>query len=86
MKDTIFPNTVGQFRIRSDFNVTEDDEKKEYVNSINKDSAALIDKIANAAPDKQFTDEQFNEFKRLQALAMTAYEQAAMWAVKLATL
>jgi hypothetical protein len=66
--------TLGEARVRVSFNPSEDS----IVDQIKRDTAALIDKVENlptgGAP-----------VSRLKALAETAYEEAAMWAVKAAT-
>ena len=63
--------TVGEKRVRTDFNVTNDD----VVNKIKQKSAELINIV----------EEIKSKDPRLAALAQTHYEDAAMWAVKLAT-
>jgi len=65
--------TEGEKRVRKSFNPGADPE----VEKVKQLSAALIDLVREhpaAATDP-----------RLAALAMTAYEEAAMWAVKLVT-
>lgn len=63
--------TIGETRVRTSFNVGDNSD----VDRIKKASAELINSV--------------EEFKhrdpRLAALAQTAYEEAAMWAVKLVT-
>lgn len=63
--------TVGELRVRTDFNVTGSD----LVNSIKQKSAELI----NICEELKAKD------GRLASLAQTSYEEAAMWAVKAAT-
>ena len=63
--------TLGQERVRRDFNP----ELHPAVDKIKELTADLID-ICESLKEKD---------PRLAALAETAYEQAAMWAVKLAT-
>ena len=63
--------TVGEIRVRTSFNVGDNSD----VDRIKKASAELI----NIVDDAKAKD------PRLAALAMTAYEEAAMWAVKLVT-
>lgn len=63
--------SVGEQRVRIDFNVTNDD----VVTRIKKESAHLID-LCESLKSKD---------PRLASLAQTAYEDAAMWAVKAAT-
>lgn len=73
-------NTLGENRVRVDFNVTNDT----LVDSIKQKSAELINLI-NDIPTT-FTDAEKNkELARLKSLSMTAYEEAAMWGVKAAT-
>ena len=72
--------SLGENRVRIDFNVSNDST----VGEIKKDTASLINKIEllrtsnNGNPVK-------SEAHRLISLAQTAYEEAAMWAVKAAT-
>jgi len=63
--------TLGEARVRTDFNVT----KSGVVDEIKLKSAELI----NLCEDLKTKD------GRLASLAQTAYEEAAMWAVKAAT-
>ncbi len=63
--------TIGEKRVRTDFNVSSDD----LVTKIKNKSAELIDIV----------EEIKAKDPRLAALAQTHYEDAAMWAVKLAT-
>lgn len=63
--------TIGEDRVRVTFNPSHDD----VVSKIKQDTAALInlcDTLKSLDP-------------RLASLAQTAYEEAAMWAVKAAT-
>ena len=62
--------TTGESRVRTDFNVSEDDK----INEIKAKTAELINLIEEAGKDG-----------RLTSLAMTTYEEAAMWAVKSVT-
>jgi hypothetical protein len=73
--------SLGALRVREDFNPSKDD----LVTKIKRYTADLIDicndginKIDSAAINS-------NEENRLWSLAMTHYEDAAMWAVKAAT-
>jgi hypothetical protein len=68
------PQTLGESRVRSSFNPSKDST----VDQIKDMSAKLIDFCANRRGTNPETD-------RLWALAMTHYEDAAMWAVKAAT-
>lgn len=63
--------SIGESRVRTDFNVS----ASSIVDEIKKKSAELI----NICEDLKEKD------PRLAAIAMTAYEEAAMWAVKLVT-
>ena len=68
--------TLGQKRVRFDFNVTADDN----ISLLKKRAAEDIDlcetlKAINPSSEKA----------RLFSLAQTAYEQAVMWAVKATT-
>ena len=65
--------TEGERRVRKSFNPGANPE----VEKVKQLSAALIDLVHEHPAAK--TD------PRLAALAMTAYEEAAMWAVKLVT-
>ena len=66
--------TLGELRVRSGFNPSESGR----VASLKESCAALIDEIM-ALPAGS------GEAARLRALAATAVEEAAMWAVKCAT-
>jgi hypothetical protein len=63
--------SVGEKRVRADFNVS----GSSVVDEIKKKSAELIN-LCEGLKDKD---------GRLASLAQTAYEEAAMWAVKAAT-
>ena len=76
------PPTLGEKRVRVAFNPS----KEDYVNDIKVAAAALIDLIDRAANKPKWSDETLNEWRRLKALAVTAAEEAAMWAVKAATI
>lgn len=82
--------TLGEARIRTEFNVT----NNSTIDLIKQKSAELIDllqmvkndeasKTYDKSPEamKELSGEKF----RLIALAQTAYEEAAMWAVKAVT-
>lgn len=62
--------TLGEFRVRTTFNPSNVSE----IDQIKQKTAELIDLISKVGKDN-----------RLTALAQTAYEEAAMWAVKSAT-
>ena len=63
--------TLGQRRVRTSFNPSKDN----LVDEVKRMSASLID-LCDIHKDLD---------PRLAALAQTAYEEAAMWAVKLVT-
>lgn len=65
--------TLGQQRVRSSFNPSENDK----VAQIKKAAAELIDLCERMKADP--------EKARWSALAQTSFEEAAMWAVKAAT-
>ena len=79
---TEFPMTLGQQRVRVNFNVSGDDT----VSLLKKKSAKLIDICNEMKPTKVELNAMDIEKIRLIALAQTAYEEAAMWAVKAATM
>lgn len=66
--------TLGESRVRVEFNPS----AESAVDVIKNKTAELIN-IVNACPSQE------GETKRLMSLAMTAYEEAAMWAVKAVT-
>jgi hypothetical protein len=66
---TVPEKSTGEFRVRTEFNPAQNGT----VDLIKQKTAELINLVE---PLKD---------KRLVALAMTAYEEAAMWAVKAAT-
>jgi hypothetical protein len=68
--------SLGAARVRESFNPSQDN----MVHKIKRYTADLID-LCKDEDRKALTDEEM----RLWALAMTAYEEAAMWAVKAAT-
>jgi len=67
--------TIGESRVRTEFNPANDG----LVDQIKQKSAELI----NLVNSIEVTD---GEGARLKALAMTNYEEGAMWGVKLATI
>lgn len=75
--------TLGEARVRVDFNVT----GLTTVDEIKEKSAELINLIEDlkAKRSNNGADVVSSEFVRLCSLAQTAYEEAAMWAVKAAT-
>ena len=70
--------TLGERRVRIDFNVS----GETAIDEIKAKTADLIN-IVKACPIERHCEP--GESARLQALAMTAYEEAAMWAVKMVT-
>ena len=83
--------TKGEYRVGISFNPSKDDT----VMCIKRAAADLIDLIEGIPKPKingDMTSEKWvhasthlNEVKRLQALAVTAIEDGAMWAIKAAT-
>lgn len=71
--------TIGESRVRTDFNVTNND----LVSDIKNKSAELINLI-NSIQDGNVRRYPA-EAGRLKSLAMTAIEEGAMWAVKAET-
>jgi hypothetical protein len=67
--------TIGEKRVRTSFNVSND----KFVDRIKNETASIINQIDS------LKDGSESEKLRLIALAQTAYEEAAMWAVKAAT-
>ena len=83
--------TLGEQRIRTTFNPSNDG----IVDQIKQKSAALIDLMQGIKNDEvsktydktpEDLKAQSGEKLRLIALAQTAYEEAAMWAVKAVTI
>ena len=82
------PPTKGESRVRVAFNVVERVEERKNVDAIKYESAKLIDFCQDGIKDtsqKEWNDNAKGEAIRLWSLAQTAYEEAAMWAVKAAT-
>ena len=71
--------TRGEYRVGINFNPSADDT----VGKIKRAAADLIDLIETIQPEGGV--ERCIEMTRLKALAMTAIEEGAMWAVKAAT-
>lgn len=63
--------TIGEMRVRTDFNVSGSTD----VDMIKQETAKLINLVETLKAKEP----------RLASLAQTAFEEAAMWAVKLAT-
>jgi hypothetical protein len=72
--ENIVEKTLGENRIRVGFNPS-----AESVVDIIKNKTAELINLVNECPSQE------GETKRLMSLAMTAYEEAAMWAVKAVT-
>ena len=74
--------TKGEYRVGVAFNPS----NQNMVDQIKRKAADLIDLIdAVPTPEPVSLDPQFSEINRLKALAQTAIEEGAMWAVKAAT-
>jgi len=71
--------TKGEYRVGINFNPSADDT----VGKIKRAAADLIDLIEKITTDGE--GEQYIEVLRLKALAQTAIEDGAMWAVKATT-
>jgi len=74
--ETMQEQTLGDRRVRASFNPSKDSA----VDRIKHATAMLIDIC-----EEMKSEQQGSEALRLLALAQTAYEEAAMWAVKAAT-
>lgn len=74
--------TLGEQRIRTTFNPSSED----IVSHIENKTAALINMVAMIKYEDEKGTQKAGERARLVALALTAYEEAAMWGVKAATL
>lgn len=82
------PPTIGEARVRIKFNVVDQAAERKNVDAIKYESAKLIDFCEDGKSDvksKEWNDNAKSEAIRLWSLAQTAYEEAAMWAVKAAT-
>jgi hypothetical protein len=73
--------TKGEYRVGITFNPSNDDT----VGKVKRAAANLIDLIDDIERHPAHLDMRFNEINRLKALAQTAIEEGAMWAVKAAT-
>ncbi len=71
--------TLGEARVRTDFNVSSD----KVVDILKSNTAYLINVCQQLKGDGEAIVN--GEKVRLISLAQTAYEEAAMWAVKAAT-
>lgn len=72
--------TLGETRVRTDFNPSNSD----LVSQLKQKAAEYIN-LVNTIPTPEVGTPQITEVGRLKALALTAAEEAAMWAVKAAT-
>ena len=82
------PPTKGESRVRIKFNVAENGAIRSNIDAIKQESAALIDFCESGiteVKERDWNDYAKGEAIRLWALAQTAYEEAAGWAVKAAT-
>lgn len=73
--------SLGEDRVRVSFNPS----AQSWVNDIKKKTAELIDLCEAQKRDRLSINLSDHEVNRLWSLAQTAYEEAAMWAVKAAT-
>ena len=74
--------TLGEQRVRTTFNPSSED----IVQKIKDKTASLINIVAEVKYEDEKGTQKAGERARLVALALTAYEEAAMWGVKAATL
>lgn len=74
--------TLGEKRVRTSFN-PDDNSVVQHAKERAAELINFIDTEINAPENTP--KENMGEFMRLKALAMTAIEEAAMWAVKAAT-
>ena len=72
--------TKGEYRVGITFNPS----ANEMVDTIKRQAADMIDLIERI-PGSEMRDIRGSEVGRLKALAQTAIEEGAMWAVKAAT-
>ena len=82
------PPTVGESRVRVKFNVVEGTAERKNVDAIKYETAKLIDFCEDGKKDvnaKEWNQNAKSEAARLWSLSQTAYEEAAMLAVKAAT-
>jgi hypothetical protein len=74
--------TIGEKRVRTSFNPSD----QSTVQHIKERAAEFINYVdQNVNAPENYPKENLGEFVRLKALAMTAIEEGAMWAVKAAT-
>lgn len=74
--------TLGEARIRVNFNPSNDD----LVHVVKSEAASWIDLVNGVGDALDVDDDKKGEFRRLQALALTHMETAAMYAVKAITI
>jgi hypothetical protein len=79
MNDMEQQPSIGEARVRVDFNTTDNS----VVNELKLLAAQMINKISAIEDGTNRVDSK--EVGRLKALAMTAIEEGAMWAVKAET-
>lgn len=82
------PPTLGESRVRTKFNVADNKAVRSNIDEIKQQTALLIDFCEDGKKDvamKEWNEKAKGEANRLWSLAQTAYEEAAMWAVKAAT-
>jgi hypothetical protein len=80
--------TIGESRVRVQFNVVEQRPERKNVDAIKFETAKLIDFCQDGKNDvnkKEWNDNAKAEANQLWSLAQTAYEEAALWAAKAAT-
>ena len=82
METTPRPLTLGESRVRTSFNPSQD----EAVRIIKERTAEIIDIVSSLPhPDSSGNELIHGEFSRCKAVSMTEFESACMWAVKAAT-
>ena len=74
--------SVGERRVRIDFNTTGSTK----VDLLKRATAHLIDGLEDLRQDVETSPNKYHDKLRLIALAQTAYEEGAMWAVKALTI
>ena len=74
--------TLGEQRVKTTFNPSSED----IVQLIKDKTASLINLVESVNYESEKDTKKAGERARLVALALTSYEQAAMWGVKAATL
>ena len=73
--------TLGEQRVRTTFN-PEQNSKVDVIKQKAAELINLIDKLERKENDPK----KIGEFVRLKSLAMTSFEEGAMWAVKACTM